>query len=116
MQSQDAETSGGPLRMCLGCRQRGLRSDLVRLVTASLTPDLPASVSTGSCAKVVVDFRKCLPGRGAWLHLSENCFKLAQRRKAFGRALRADQVDLSEVVSYVASCHNTGVAPATTVA
>lgn len=29
-----------------------------------------------------------LPGRGAWLHPSLDCFDLALRRRAFGRALR----------------------------
>ena len=30
------------------------------------------------------------PGRGAWLCDDSDCFRLAQRRRAFGRALRAD--------------------------
>jgi len=29
-----------------------------------------------------------LPGRGAYLHLGQGCFELAQRRRAFARALR----------------------------
>jgi uncharacterized protein len=29
-----------------------------------------------------------MPGRGAWLHPTPECFELAVRRKAFGRALR----------------------------
>ena len=30
------------------------------------------------------------PGRGAWLCYDMACFESAQRRRAFGRALRAD--------------------------
>jgi predicted RNA-binding protein YlxR (DUF448 family) len=39
-------------------------------------------------ARVVVDPQLRLPGRGAWLHPTPECFDLAVRRKAFGRALR----------------------------
>ena len=30
------------------------------------------------------------PGRGAWLCEDSDCFRQAERRRAFGRALRAD--------------------------
>jgi hypothetical protein len=39
-------------------------------------------------ARVVVDPRLRLPGRGAWLHPTPECLDLAVQRKAFGRALR----------------------------
>jgi predicted RNA-binding protein YlxR (DUF448 family) len=35
---------------------------------------------------VVAD--RCAPGRGAWLHPTVACFDLAERRRAFERALR----------------------------
>jgi predicted RNA-binding protein YlxR (DUF448 family) len=38
--------------------------------------------------EVVPDPQARLPGRGAYLHPSQGCFEQAQRRKAFGRALR----------------------------
>ncbi|MFM9376305.1 YlxR family protein [Gordonia sp. VNK21] len=38
---------------------------------------------------LVVDHRKNLPGRGAWLHPTQDCVLAAVRRKAFGPALRA---------------------------
>jgi hypothetical protein len=38
---------------------------------------------------VVPDPRRRLAGRGAWLHRSVDCLRLAERRKAFPRALRA---------------------------
>jgi uncharacterized protein len=38
--------------------------------------------------EIVPDPQARLPGRGAYLHPSQSCFEQAQRRKAFGRALR----------------------------
>jgi predicted RNA-binding protein YlxR (DUF448 family) len=34
-----------------------------------------------------VDLRRRLPGRGAWLHPDPECWKLAIKRRAVGRAL-----------------------------
>ena len=42
------------------------------------------------------------PGRGAWLCDDLDCFRLAQRRRAFGRALRAD-VKAGEIARLQAS-------------
>ncbi|WP_344105430.1 YlxR family protein [Myceligenerans crystallogenes] len=39
-------------------------------------------------ARIVVDVRACLPGRGAWIHSRPECLELAERRRAFPRALR----------------------------
>ena len=38
--------------------------------------------------QIVPDPRARLPGRGAYLHLSQKCFEQAVRRRAFARALR----------------------------
>jgi predicted RNA-binding protein YlxR (DUF448 family) len=47
---------------------------------------------------VVVDVRRALPGRGAWLHPDVHCLELAERRRAFPRALRiAGPLDTSAV-------------------
>jgi len=35
-----------------------------------------------------VDESAVLPGRGAWVHPSDECIRKALQRKAFGRALR----------------------------
>ncbi|WP_245900413.1 YlxR family protein [Prauserella shujinwangii] len=37
---------------------------------------------------LVVDERRRLPGRGAWLHPDPGCLTKAERRRAFPRALR----------------------------
>src|SRR5215469_4451563 len=63
-----------PVRTCIGCRERAAKSSLLRLV------------ATGD--GVIPDPQARLPGRGAYLHPSTECFELAQRRRAFSRALR----------------------------
>ncbi|QLD11050.1 YlxR family protein [Microbacterium oleivorans] len=63
------------VRTCVGCRARASRSSLLRVVARDgvLIPDRAAS----------------LPGRGAWVHDTDECVDAALRRRAFGRALRA---------------------------
>jgi predicted RNA-binding protein YlxR (DUF448 family) len=47
-----------------------------------------------------------MPGRGAWLHPTSECFELAVRRKAFGRALRLQAaVDVSAVARHLGIHH-----------
>lgn len=62
------------IRTCVGCGARAVKSDLLRLVAAGneIVPDAPAR----------------RPGRGAYLHPSQECLEKAQRRRAFARALR----------------------------
>ena len=69
----------GPVRTCVGCRQRTLAAELLRIVARGSEPE--------GCV-VVPDPRRRLPGRGAWMHLTAECLNLAVRRRAFGRALR----------------------------
>ena len=66
----------GPVRTCVGCRVRTAKSELLRVVAVDgvLTPD-PAGR---------------LPGRGASVHLAPRCVDLAEKRRAFPRALRLD--------------------------
>lgn len=84
-----AEVVAGPVRTCVGCRATGPRSVLLRVVLASGAVGTPA---------VVVDVARALPGRGAWLHPEPRCLELAERRRAFPRALRhAGPLDTSAV-------------------
>ncbi|GGL95495.1 YlxR family protein [Nakamurella endophytica] len=66
--------AGGPVRTCVGCRRRAAVSELLRVV--------------GVAGELVPDHRRRLPGRGAWLHPDRRCLDEAERRRAFGRALR----------------------------
>jgi predicted RNA-binding protein YlxR (DUF448 family) len=67
-----------PMRTCVGCRKRGPRSDLLRVVLdrAAGAPALAADPAAR------------MPGRGAWLHPEPRCLDIALRRGAFARALR----------------------------
>jgi len=72
-----------PVRTCVGCRKRAQASELLRVVavaredeTIVLEPD-PARIR---------------PGRGAHLHPDPVCLALAERKRAFGRALRVSGV------------------------
>jgi predicted RNA-binding protein YlxR (DUF448 family) len=70
----------GPVRTCVGCRERAAGRELLRVTAGSDTHGQPA---------VVPDPNGTAPGRGAHLHPTSECYDLAVRRKAFTRALRA---------------------------
>ena len=58
----------------------------------------------GKVPVLVVDTGRCLPGRGAWLHPDPACLELAERRRAFPRALRiAAAVDAGAVSTHLAA-------------
>ena len=74
----------GPLRTCIGCRRKGRVIELLRVVAVA--------------GFVIPDPRRRLPGRGAWLHPDQGCLDTAERRRAFGRALRvSEHLDTSRV-------------------
>ena len=64
----------------------------------------------GHTARAVVDPRLRLPGRGAWLHPTPECFDLAERRRAFGRALRVEaHLEVAAVGAYIDAHEHTVV-------
>lgn len=82
--------------MCVGCRQRELRSVLVRLVSrGSTAPGMDVTPT------IVVDLHKTEPGRGAWIHQSSQCYELAVRKHAFTRALRVNNANFANVKEYL---------------
>ncbi|PJI94406.1 hypothetical protein CLV34_0242 [Luteimicrobium subarcticum] len=90
--SQGPVGPAGPVRTCIGCRERVPRSDLVRLV-----------VRQDGAPALVVDAACRMPGRGAWLHPRVRCLELAERRHAFTRALRhSGPLDTDDVRRFVA--------------
>ena len=89
----------GPVRTCIGCRERVAKSELLRVTAGSDADGRPA---------VVPDPAATRRGRGAHLHPTVACYDLAVRRRAFGRALRAAAVlDSAPVATYLASLDST---------
>ena len=83
----------GPERTCVGCRAKAVRASLLRVVAVGgvLVPD-PAGR---------------LPGRGASVHLDSRCVALADKRRAFPRALRlVGPLDVTAVREHVVSYQN----------
>ncbi|MBT8160153.1 YlxR family protein [Arthrobacter sp. GN70] len=80
-----------PVRTCIGCRKQGMRNELIRLVAEG----------DGSPV-VLVDVRRRMAGRGAWLHPSNTCLTLASKRRAFVRALPGTS-EITAVQSYLAA-------------
>src|SRR5919206_3530428 len=77
-----------PIRTCVGCRTRAAASGLLRVVAVEGT--------------VVPDPRRRHPGRGAWVHPDLGCLRLAERRRAFPRALRASgELDTAAVHAFI---------------
>src|SRR6478609_11360987 len=84
MSARSSIFGAGPVRTCIGCRTRDRSTVLLRVMAVD--------------GIVVPDPRCRLPGRGAWLHPDPGCLDVAERRRAFGRALRVPgQPDTSEV-------------------
>jgi predicted RNA-binding protein YlxR (DUF448 family) len=102
--TQNDALSGAQIRMCIGCRRRGLRSELTRLALAGQLDSITQANAdiVDTLGVVVVDETKSMPGRGAWLHLSSDCLDKAVRRRAFARALRvSDSPNVTAIVSYM---------------
>jgi len=75
----DSIPLAGPVRTCIGCRERAAKHELLRVTAGSDVDGQPA---------VVPDPTATTPGRGAHLHPTTECYDLAVRRRAFTRALR----------------------------
>ncbi|HEU5005973.1 MAG TPA: YlxR family protein [Jatrophihabitantaceae bacterium] len=96
------------MRTCIGCRKRASAAELLRVVVTSGAHGQEVDGPAGESARgpeilsVVPDPRLRAPGRGAWLHPDPGCVELAERRRAFARALRASgPVDPTPVREYV---------------
>jgi predicted RNA-binding protein YlxR (DUF448 family) len=83
-----------PVRTCVGCRVRAAKSDLLRVVAVE--------------GVLLPDRRGTSIGRGAHLHLDPDCLALAERRRAFPRALRLEgPLDAAILQTYVVHHHRT---------
>ncbi|WP_353849576.1 YlxR family protein [Arthrobacter sp.] len=105
---KNAVRAGGPapdftgaVRTCIGCRQTAARDQLVRLVRTASGSGEP---------EALVDLRRRMPGRGAWLHPGPDCLRLAVKRHAFGRALPGI-TNAGELVDQLAGLSGDGIQP-----
>ena len=84
------------MRTCIGCRKRTPASELLRFT----------AVGFGAGHRLLPDPGRRLPGRGAHVHPDPACFALAERRRAFGRALRLPGVpDTGLLAGHVRAVH-----------
>jgi predicted RNA-binding protein YlxR (DUF448 family) len=74
----------GPVRTCIGCRRRAAKRELLRIVART---DAGGQDATWYA---LPDPSGTTPGRGAHLHPTAECLALAERKRAFSRALRHD--------------------------
>jgi predicted RNA-binding protein YlxR (DUF448 family) len=84
----DISRTDGPIRTCIGCRERATKRELLRIVAGTDAEGHEGSQS-GSWF-VVPDPSGTARGRGAHLHPTLDCLALAERKRAFARALRHD--------------------------
>ena len=76
-------TDGPRCRTCIGCRERATKRELLRIVAGT-------DAEAARLAVVAPDPSGTAPGRGAHLHPTSECLALAERKRAFSRALRHD--------------------------
>lgn len=69
-----------PLRTCIGCRTRDTQRAMVRIIRSG--------GGDGHLPNIHVDGDRRLPGRGAWLHPSEECLAKTIRRDGLARAFK----------------------------
>ncbi|MHA7305021.1 YlxR family protein [Arthrobacter sp. TMN-49] len=94
----DTADANRAARTCIGCRKKADRLELIRVVRSTN--------SSGELA-ALVDVRRRMPGRGAWLHPSPDCWTLAIKRRAIGRALPGVTA-LGEVESFAQNSFEQG--------
>ena len=90
------------MRTCVGCRGRAPSSELLRVVADAAVPS--SRISGEAVFVVIPDPHRRRPGRGAHVHPDPSCLGRAEKRRAFGRALRVvGVVDTSPLDAYVNS-------------
>lgn len=88
----DRDTGHVPVRTCIGCRTRAPRTELLRVIARD--------------GAIEADPQAIAPGRGAWLHIG--CVSVAERRRAFARALRiSGPIHLGALTEWIAGQEST---------
>lgn len=87
-----------PVRTCVGCRERSVATKMLRVVAVQVVTGPGETDHT-----ILPDPASRLPGRGASLHPDAGCLALAERRRAFLRALRVQgPLDLTALWEHLA--------------
>ncbi|AWB84225.1 YlxR family protein [Corynebacterium liangguodongii] len=85
-----------PTRTCIATRETKPDAELLRVVADPAAP-----------GRILPDPSRRLPGRGAWITPTLEALELAEKRRAFARALRVSTpVDVGHVRTYLASLAN----------
>ncbi|HZJ05745.1 MAG TPA: YlxR family protein [Nocardioidaceae bacterium] len=87
-QLDNSTRAAGPIRTCIGCRERTTKRELLRIVAGTDAESREGS-QPGSWF-VAPDPSGTARGRGAHLHPTTECLAIAERKRAFSRALRHD--------------------------
>jgi predicted RNA-binding protein YlxR (DUF448 family) len=78
-------SASGPVRTCIGCRERAPQGALLRVAARDGRP--------------TADPRRRIPGRGGYVHPVSECVGRATRTGSFARALRAPLAQPAVLVS-----------------
>ncbi|MFV9689427.1 MAG: YlxR family protein [Desulfobacteria bacterium] len=84
-----------PERMCIGCRKKQAKSELMRFVCTDE-------------GRVRPDIQQRLSGRGAYLCINTECLPMAIRNNSFKRAFRR-KTDCSELEYLTGTCSQTDI-------
>lgn len=82
----------GPVRTCVGCRQRHEQGELLRVV---------AVPTEGGGWRLAVDWSGKAPGRGAYLAPEVSCVQKALRKGAITRALKCPGLEVPEAEALI---------------
>lgn len=88
-----SSTAPEPTRTCIATRQRRNCSELLRVV---------AKVQSDGSVVIVADPHRRMQGRGAWITPTLQAWETADKRRAFGRALKVStEVDAFPVKQFI---------------
>lgn len=88
-----SETKTGPVRTCIASRCVKPQHELLRVV---------ARTEGDGTVTIVPDPHRRLDGRGAWITPDQQAFEIAEKRRAFSRALKVPvDANLEKVREYI---------------
>ncbi|WP_124055037.1 YlxR family protein [Arcanobacterium ihumii] len=86
--TQASAVAQEPSRTCIGCKNKDVRSQMLRL----------KAVETDLRMRIRIEPHSATLGRGAWIHKNPRCFAQARKRRAFSVAFRTSlPFDISEL-------------------